>query len=198
MARRRWPLAIPGPISCQHTLPPATTGQCGLANNISFTNLCTLSTCHRSEHALLGGYKQFILGRATDKRSPSKSKVRMTFSRRLQRSQEKLVRSYFCTTEPLYLCHKTYLPCIIFGAGTWNSKIPLLAIPDDLSNGQSSMERLATFGNLKSPASQGLDWSGKLLVNLVSSGRYVCLAGYILARPDISLLIGTILQEKLG
>ena len=25
MARRRWPLAIPGPISCQHTLPPATT-----------------------------------------------------------------------------------------------------------------------------------------------------------------------------
>ena len=86
MARRRWPLAIPGPISCQHTLPPATTGQCGLANNISFTNLCTLSTSHRSEHALLGGYKQFILGRATDKRSPSKSKVRMTFSRRLQRS----------------------------------------------------------------------------------------------------------------
>ena len=86
MARRRWPLAIPGPISCQHTLPPATTGQCGLANNISFTNLCTLSTCHRSEHALLGGYKQFILGRATDKRSPSKSKVRRTFSRRLQRS----------------------------------------------------------------------------------------------------------------
>ena len=96
------------------------------------------------------------------------------------------------------MCHKTYLACIIFGAGTWNSKIPLLSIPDDLSNGQSSMEQAATFGNLKSPASQGLDWSGKLLVNLVSYRRYVCLAGYILARPDIYLLIGTILQEKLS